>query len=279
MDIGLSHLITVDGELVKAYWDTFDPNLSLGSAHEILVFSEDIPLTELFDRLPEAITKQRYNGTFEKASREDTIEGFTAKYNISFLTEHSGINVKQFIFTSNGIPWAMCSLETPVAIKKNIKTTFFFESTLTVNNKGGIATNLWNIDVGKFNINYAARIANIDKRDGDKFVIISDDPVLETKPTDEVIRKTIEEKGVFVDTPYVFEDGQIGIKLISKTGKDVVGVKAIFIRVIWNIGILIFIDTVRWGNTHLPNLTLVKGHQLKLTFVINFKEIKNDSTI
>jgi hypothetical protein len=44
-------------------------------------------------------------------------------------------------------------------------------------------------------------------------------------------------------------------------------------------GILIFINHVEWNGNKLENLTLVKGHKLKLLFGIDFKEIKNASTI
>ena len=65
----------------------------------------------------------------------------------------------------------------------------------------------------------------------------------------------------------------------AKTNEDVVGVKAIFIRILWNMGILIFINHVEWDGNKLENLTLVKGHKLKLLFGIDFKEIKNASTM
>lgn len=279
MDIGLSHLITVNGEHVRAYWDTFNPNLSLGVNHEILVFADDIDLDSVFTALPTCLIKQSYEGKFSLVEKNDTVERYLAKYNISLLTKSTDTAVKTFLFTSSGVPWAICRLETAVAIKKDIKTTFFFESAILINNKNNITNELWDVNIDKFNIKYAARVSDIVLTDPTTFIVMSMDPTLNETSSDEQVRKSIIEKGVKMDIPYIFEDGKIGIKVVAKTDNDVVGVKAIFIRILWNMGILIYMDSVKWATYQLPNLTLAKGHQLKLVFGITFKELKNDTTI
>ena len=279
MDIGLSHLITVQGEAIKAYWDTFNPNLSLGTNHEILVFEGDVNLDQVFDEIPSCLTKQNYSGQFQLVDKTETMERFEANYSISLLPKNAGINVKTFLFTSNGTPWAICSLEKAVAIKKGVNTVFNFTSTINVNNKLNIAKNPWAIDVGKFNIKYAGKVTAVEVARNSDFVFLSASKTLNNDSSDDDIRRAIVDNSVAVETPYIFEDGRVGIKLVAKSNTDVVGIKAIFIRVLWNMGILIYIDSISWAGNTLPNLTLVKGHQLKLTFGINFKELKNETTI
>lgn len=279
MDIGLSHLITVNGEAIKAYWDTFNPNLSLGSEHEILVFAGDIELDNLFGDLSNCLTKQTYLGEFTLAEKTDTLEKFTASYNISLLPRNTGVNVKTFVFTSAGIPWAICKLDKAVAIKKDVKTTFFFASTLSVNNKVDIAKKPWTIEVDKFTIKYAAKVVSMPKDDSAQFVKLSTKGALNENSTDEDIRQALIKEGFYRDTLFIFDKGKIGIQLNAQSNTDISSVKAIFIRVLWNMGIMIYIDSVKWGGNELPNLTLVKGHQLKLVFAINFKELKNEHTI
>lgn len=48
---------------------------------------------------------------------------------------------------------------------------------------------------------------------------------------------------------FISVGNKIGIQVEAKTNDDVVGIKAIFIRILWNMGILIFINHVEWdGN-------------------------------
>lgn len=277
MDIGLSHIITVNGDMIKAFWDTFNPNLALGTKHEILIFDEDLELDTLFDKLEDCLVREEFVGNFILNEKNETIERYVANYQIELNTEETGVVAKNFVFVSDGKPWAICRLEEAVPIKPNIDTVFAFESTVIVNNKDNISTNPWNINVTKFNIKYAARVTagNV----GSKFVITSTDKALYGTPSDQEIMNSIVNKGKEVHPNFVFGEGKIGIKLVATSKFDVVGVKAIFIRILWNIGILVYIDSVEWSGNKLENLTLVRGHQLQLMFGINFKEVKNEYTI
>lgn len=275
MDIGLSHLITVNGDIVNAYWDTFNPNLAMGKNHEIYIFDEDIALTDIVDRLDDCLVKEKYIGEFNLTEKNETVEKYTAKYQVELNTDETGVVVKNFVFVSDGKPWAICKLDNAVPIKPSINTIFAFESNLIVNNKDNIAVNPWNISVGKFSIKYAARIntANV----GEKFVLSTTDKNIYNHPTDKAIADSIETTGKEIFPSFVIGGGKIGIKIVAKSKTDVVGVKAIFIRILWNIGILVYIDSVEWNGSQLNNLTLVRGHQLQLMFDINFKEVSDDS--
>ena len=277
MDIGLGHIITVNGDMIKAYWDTFNPNLALGRKHEILIFDEDLALDGLFDKLEHCIVREEFIGNFILDSKDETIERYVAKYQIELNTEETGVVARNFVFVSDGRPWAICKLAEAVPIKPNIDTVFAFESTVIVNNKDNISKDPWNINVTKFNIKYAARVTagNV----GTKFVIASTDKTIYGTPTDQEIMNSIVNKGKEIFPSLVFDAGKIGIKLVASSKFDVVGVKAIFIRILWNIGILVYIDSVEWNGNKLENLTLVRGHQLQLMFGINFKEVKNEYTI
>ena len=146
-----------------------------------------------------------------------------------------------------------------------------------VNNKLDIASNPWTEKVDKFSIQYAAMVSAVDLDDG--LVLASKSKDLYKAVTNEKIIKAINNQSVEVFPDFISVGNKIGIQVEAKTNDDVVGIKAIFIRILWNMGILIFINHVEWDGNKLENLTLVKGHKLKLLFGIDFKEIKNASTI
>ena len=274
MDIGLSHVITVNGELVHAYWDTFNPNLAMGKLHEIAIFEEDLALTDVFAKLDDCLVREEYEGEFNLSEKTETVERYIARYQIELNTDETGINIRNFVFISDGKPWAICRLDKAIPVKPNIDTIFAFESNLLVNNKDNLSTTPWEINVSKFNIRHAARISTADV--GDKFVLVSTDKNIYDQPTDIAIAKSIETTGKEIFPNFVLADGKIGIKLTAKSKSDIVGVKAIFIRILWNIGILVYIDSVEWNGNKLNNLTLVRGHQLQLLFGITFREVNNE---
>lgn len=276
MDIGIGHVITANGAVIKAMWDTFNPNLALGNVHEIAIFEDDIELRDIFTRLDECLVREEFVGAFHLSSRKDTIETYKANYQVELATDSPNVKVKNFVFLSDGRPWAICRLEDYVNIKPSINTIFAFESFIAVNNKLDIAANPWSESIDKFSIQYAAMVSAIDKTKG--LVLASKSTELITNPSNENIIKAINKNSVEVFPELISIDNKIGIQIEAKTNEDVVGVKAIFIRILWNMGILIFVKSVEWDGHELQNLTLAKGHKLKLMFGINFKEIKNAST-
>lgn len=277
MDIGIGHVITANGEVIKAYWDTFNPNLALGVVHEIAIFESDIELKDIFTKLDDCLVKEEFIGRFNLSSRRDTIETYTAKYEVELATDAPNVKVKNFVFLSDGRPWAICRLEEYINIKPSINTIFAFESSIMVNNKLDIAAKPWVEKVDKFSISYAAMVGAIDKEDG--LVLATDHSGLYKDSSNENILKAINKNSHEVFPELINIGNKIGVQIEAKTATDVVGVKAIFIRILWNMGILIFINHVEWGGNKLENLTLVKGHKLKLMFAIDFKEIKNASTV
>ena len=277
MDIGIGHVITANGVVINALWDTFNPNLALGEKHEIVIFEEDIELKDIFTKLDDCLVKEQFVGKFSLSSRRDTIETYTANYQIELATDAANVRVKNFVFLSDGRPWAICRLADFIDVKPSITTVFAFESSIVVNNKLDIASNPWTEKVDKFSIQYAAMVSAVDLDDG--LVLASKSKDLYKAVTDEKIIKAINNQSVEVFPDFISVGNKIGIQVEAKTNDDVVGIKAIFIRILWNMGILIFINHVEWDGNKLENLTLVKGHKLKLLFGIDFKEIKNASTI
>lgn len=277
MDIGIGHVITANGAVIKAFWDTFNPNLALGAVHEIAIFEEDIELKDIFSKLDDCLVKEEFIGKFYLTSKRDTVETYKANYQIELATDEPNIRVKNFVFLSDGRPWAICRLEDYVEIKPSITTVFAFESSIIVNNNPNIASQPWTEKVDKFSIQYAAMVSAIDKIEGLVLASTSDD--LYKDVTNEKIIKAINLKSNAIFPEFISVDNKIGIQIEAKNNMDMVGVKAIFIRILWNMGILIFVNHVEWDGNRLENLTLVKGHKLKLMFGIDFKEIKNVSTI
>lgn len=277
MDIGIGHVITANGAVIKAFWDTFNPNLALGKVHEIAIFQDDMELKDIFPKLDECLVRTEFVGKFHLSSRRDTIETYTANYQVELATDEANIRVKNFVFLSDGRPWAICRLQEYVDIKPSIPTVFAFESSIYVNNNLDIASSPWTEKVDKFSIQYAAMISAIDKDEG--LVLSSTSKDLYSKVTNEKILKAINKSSEEVFPDIISVDNKIGIQIEAKSHDDVVGVKAIFIRILWNMGILIFVNHVEWDGNRLENLTLVKGHKLKLMFGIDFKEIKNVSTV
>lgn len=277
MDIGIGHLIKVNGELVNAYWDTFNPNLALGDIHEIAIFDHDIELKDIFSQLDECLVREEFVSSFQLASRRDSIETYLAKYQVSLRTSEPGVKVKNFVFLSDGRPWAICRIAEHVELKPYLDTIFAFESSIIVNNKLDIAANPWSVEVDKFKIQYGAMVSAIDNEDG--IVLASRSLDLEEVPSNDMIVKTINKDSEEIFPEFVFENGKIGITLEPTTDNDLKDIKVIFIRILWNMGILIFVKSVEWEGNKLQNLTLVKGHKLQLMFGIRFKEIKNANTI
>ena len=277
MDIGIGHVIAANGVVINAFWDTFNPNLALGEKHEIAIFEEDIELKDIFAKVDDCLVKEEFVGQFNLSSRRDTIETYTANYQVELATDEANVRVKNFVFLSDGRPWAICRLADFVDIKPSITTIFAFESSVVVNNKLDIATNPWTEKVDKFSIQYAAMVSAVERPRGLDLASKSKD--LYKDVTNAKIVNAINKDAIEVFPEFISVGNKIGIQVEAKTNDDVVGVKAIFIRILWNMGILIFINHVEWDGNKLENLTLVKGHKLKLLFGIDFKEIKNASTI
>lgn len=272
MDIGLSHVITVDGEVFNAYWDVFNPNLAVGNVHEIKIFEEVIPLESLYQRLDECIATENFLGRFYLAEKNQQLYTYKADFNIGVESVDQDIRVWSFVFVSDGRPWALCNLEKAVNIRAGREALFEFQSSVVVNNNSNIAENLWNINVGKFAIKYSAMIHPVEEFT--KNVLASKSRALYTPQTDEMIA-TVLQNGFELFPEYILEPGKIGIRLRAKTKTEVAGVKAIFIRILWNLGIMVFIDSVEYEGRKLDNLTLARGHQLQLLFGLNFKEVSS----
>lgn len=270
MDIGLSHVITVNGEIYNAYWDLFNPNQAIGNVHSIMIFEEDIPLDSLFQRLDEAIATETIQGSFYLKDKTQSMYKFDANYSVFIEALDEDIDVKQFVFVSDGVPWTLCKLDKPVTVRANTEAVFTFTSTVLVNNNDNIATNLWNINVDKFNIKYAAMVHPVEEFS--RNVLASSSKALMDDPSDNVIAVALK-NGVELKPDYILEPGKIGIHIKAKTRNDVVGVKAIFIRILWNLGIMIYIDSVTYGGVKIDSLTLARGHELTLVFGLNFKEV------
>ena len=277
MDIGIGHVITANGVVINAFWDTFNPNLALGEKHEIAIFEEDIELKDIFNKVDDCLVREEFVGQFSLSSRRDTIETYTANYQVELATDEVNVRVKNFVFLSDGRPWAICRLADFVDIKPSITTIFAFKSSVIVNNKLDIATNPWTEKVDKFSIQYAAMVSAVERPHG--LVLASKSKDLYNDVTDAKIVNAINKDAIEVFPEFISVGNKIGIQVEAKTNDDVMGIKAIFIRILWNMGILIFINHVEWDGNKLENLTLVKGHKLKLLFGIDFKEIKNASTI
>lgn len=269
MDIGLSHVITVDGQIFKAEWDVFNPNLAVGNVHEIKIFEEILPLEGLYDRLDECIASENYLGRFYLAEKDQQLYTFKANYNIGIEALDDDIQVWSFVFVSDGRPWALCTLEKAVPIRAGRTALFEFASSVVVNNSENLAKNLWDISVGKFKIKYSAMVYPVEEFT--RNVLATKSSALYLDPTDDVIATTLQ-NGEELHPQYILLPGKIGIKLVAKTKSDVVGVKAIFIRILWNLGIMVYIDSVEYESVKLNNLTLARGHQLQLLFGLNFKE-------
>ncbi len=272
MDIGLSHVITVDGEVFNAYWDVFNPNLALGNVHEIKIFEEVLPLETLYQRLDDCIATENFLGRFYLANKNQQMYTYKADFNIGVEALDEDIKVWSFVFVSDGRPWALCNLEKAVTIRAGREALFEFQSSVTVNNNSQLITNLWDINVGKFNIKYSAMIHPVEEFT--KNVLASKSRALYNQPDDQTIA-TVLQNGFELKPEYILQPGKIGIKLRAKTKTDVAGVKAIFIRILWNLGIMVFIDSVEYEGIKLDNLTLARGHQLQLLFGLNFKEINS----
>lgn len=271
MDIGLSHVITVDGDVFNAHWDVFNPNLAVGNIHEIKVFEEALTLEQVYNSLDDYIASSNYHGRFYLAERNQDIYTFKANYAINIQAMEEDVRVRTFLFISDGRPWAICILEKDVLINSMQTSIFEFVSSVVVNNSSNISENLWDITVDKFNIKYAAMIYPVDEFE--RNVVATASPTLMNKPTDDDIANLLM-SGFELQPKYILEPSKIGIEITAKTRDEVVGVKAIFIRILWNLGIMVFIDSVNFGGMTLNNLTLARGHKLRLVFGLNFKEIK-----
>ena len=57
MDIGIGHVITANGVVINAFWDTFNPNLALGEKHEIAIFEEDIELKDIYSKIDDCLVR------------------------------------------------------------------------------------------------------------------------------------------------------------------------------------------------------------------------------
>lgn len=270
MDIGLHHIITVDGKVFGAYWDVFNPNLALGNVHQIMIFEELIPLDQLFSRLNESISTETFNGRFYLAEKKQQLYKFDANYDVPVKALDEDVRVRQFVFVSDGRPWAVCQLEEDVLVGANRTSRFAFTSSVIVNNQQNIATNLWNINVGKFNIKYSAMLYPVEEYES--VTLATKDSSLGPTSADRDIAESLAQ-GYALNPEYIISGNKIGIRLVATNNTDVAGIKGIFIRILWNIGIMVYIDSVTFGDTTIPSLTLVKGHELKLLFGLNFKEV------
>ena len=60
MDIGLSHVVTVDGKIIPAYWDAFNPNLAAGVNQEILLFENTLRKQVKHGKIKQTMRRERW---------------------------------------------------------------------------------------------------------------------------------------------------------------------------------------------------------------------------
>lgn len=271
MNVGLSNLITVDGKNIKVFWNTFDPNKIAGKNLTLAFYSERVRLESLDDYTP-VIKDVGFNGRFHLAKTDENVETYVSTCKV-VVNPPFDSRIKTVIFYSDGIPWSMCEFEEFVHINARVETIFSFETNLIINNMVGIATNPWSGNIGKFLAKYAVKITATDKRDGVLWVLKN--TFKDNKPTDEQIVQAINKEGIGMLPSNFYVDDKFHIHITSTKENNFSGVKAIFIRILWNIGILIYVDEVSFDGTTLDNLTIVSGQEVRFSFGLKFTEIKN----
>lgn len=270
MDIGLSHAITVDGEVIKATWTTFNANHAMGAKQEILIFENDVDLVDLYAKLDDNIARIEFNGNFNLIKAERTLHTFQANYSVEVGADEIGFNVKCFVFVSDGNPWAMCSLEHAIIVAADRDVVFDFTSMVVVNTNGALSASSLNLGNDKVKLAYNHSIGVVNKVTD--MVVASNDPTLYSAPTDEVILTSLEH-GRAID-PVVNRDGEVvEVFFNTRSNHQFNGLKAIFVRILWNLGIIIYVQSFSCLKVDYVNLTLKKGQQFKLKFALNFKEL------
>lgn len=270
MDIGLKHIITADGDLIPANWNTFNPNLAVGGTQEIRIYDFDISIDKIYSELNNNFISQDFTGHFYLGTSNQSFQQFIAEYSVT-VNAQDNLQVKTFIFLSDGDPWAICSLGSPIQINANHSVIFDFTSTVAVYNNTSLTSNIWTSDLGEFKLNYSAMVYPVDEYI--KKMIISSSPALNQANLADADISSILAAGTEFIPDYVNENGKIGVNIVAKSKNDIKGVKAIFIRLLWNLGIMIYIDSMNTQGVITSGLSMNRGHKLKLVFGVDFQDI------
>lgn len=277
MNIGLSNLITVDGIEIKAFWNTFAPSLAVGRTHELCFYSIDVDITRLMDYEADIVGRSEFVGKFSLAETQENVETYSSEYGVKLTCEDGIEQIKSIVFFSDGVAWAICNLEKPVQIKQGVITEFNFVSYMIINNKINLAKDPWYGKIRKFDVRYGVKLTATDLHQG--ILYTSNGVGLNSNSEDKDIVRAINLSHEHHLPIMNVKDGNIVINIKAVDNKEYNNIKVFFIRILWNMGILVYIDSVIFDGVKLDSLTLVKGQQINFQFGFKFTEIRNQSTL
>ena len=271
MNIGMSQLLTIDGIAVPTKWTTIDANIAKGKEHSVLIFSDNIDITKLTASLDDAIAEQPFTAMFAFKSKEQNLTTYTAQFEVA-VKSLDPFEVRAFVLICDGKPWAICNLESEVKVKENVKTYFDFEFDLTLLENIGFITAPWTINAGvDSKIVFGATTGILDTIEHD--VVVSKSKNINEKSTKDDIINCLNQGTGYKPNHYTVGE-YVKLRLRSKNNNDVVGFKALFIRILWNLGIVVYISSSKIGEETFDNLTLREGKQMEFSYKVSFEELK-----
>lgn len=274
MNIGISNIVTANGSLIELNWNTFNPDHASGKVHEILAFNREVKLSEVFTVAEECVVRSEYACNFELFNSNEKVEQYKAIYSITLNADQSSERIRSFLFLSDGEPWALCTMNEDVFVQPNIPTKFRFESSIFVYN----AQSLVKAVTKSKPINYAVKVGVMPYQETD--IVSTIDGRITGKSTDLEILDILESTAQPFNAQLISQDGKVGFEIEPASRLEVKGIKALFIRILWNMGVLIYFKDTNIKDTGVKEgLTIDRGQYLKLLFSLNLKEVKDNAEI
>lgn len=279
MDVGMSHKVKFSGEVIPARWVTLNPNAIFGRKTELHLVT-DIPV-DISTVLDDVLLTEDYIGRFERVDRIGVIDQFRNIISIPITTDDTIIEFRGIVLSTDGVVWAYADLADYQTIRPNLTTTLEFESLIHINNIENISQAPWSTRVGEFDINFGLRFDIIplpifdNLKPGYVYTINHDG---NTETTDKELLVDVLKNGRVITPDVSFKDGLFTLTIAPKDG-DVMAMNIIFVRLLWNLGFLLYIRDVRHDTDKWDGLILHHQHEISFSVNFNFREINNGTHI
>ena len=274
MDVGLSHALTIDGASIGANWVTFNPKLITGKEHKIMFFDKVLKLEEVFKVIKTPIlTTSKFDGEFISSGYSGDVEIFKSNYQVK-VKPNAPVEIRTFVYLSDGVPWAMCTLDKTTTIKQNVDTVFLFSSTLKVMNNKELTKNTIISKDDNYEIKYSASIAALKNR----ISRLTTSQAIGVTSTNKEITDVLENGDPIANnlkniTANV-DDGLLSISMKSTAINTLDNIKAVYINLFWNVGIVLYFEkSSNYQSKNHNGLSVCFGDEVNLGFEINFKEV------
>lgn len=278
MDVGMSHQIKFRGEVTPARWVTLNPNAIFGRKTELHLVT-DIP-ADISTVMDDVLLTEEYVGRFEKVQRIGVIDQYTNFISIPLTSDGTTIEFRGIVLSTDGVVWAYADMVDYQVIDPMMVAVLEFESTLHINNISNISSAPWTTQVGDFSIDFGFRFEAIPLKayDYGRPGYVYTLPHSGDVEPDEKLLLDVLHKGDIITPDVSFKDGLFTLTIAPKDG-NVLAMNIIYVRLLWNLGFLLYVKNVRHSTDEWDGLVLNSNHELSFSVNFNFREINNGTHI